>query len=440
MFLVFIYIVLPIITIGIHYVSIINFYPAEIVPDIIRSIIPGVFLFYWFMNQFITASRMKLIERSVGYATLMKVHGSSTFGILLLIIVHGASHGLGSPTALSGFLAALIFAFLFIVTICFWIDTPVARLPGIRTLKAILDKRIDYTFYRRLHNLNAVAAVLVAIHVMRTTMFKDSIYTATIMMLYFLLTFGSYIHHKFIKPILLRKHTFTLEDVTIENDEIVTLQFTQNSGKPFTYTEGQFGFFTFIDGNLKGEEHPFSFSSTNSDATISITIQNEGDFTEKLRSQLETGNRLVLDGPFGHFTIEHLQKNAKKAPKGNVTFIAGGIGITPFISMMKYMQHEKQQTSKTIANVDFNWLYHRSPEDNFYRSIIDLAKSVTDKVQSFSRTLGKTFSKDTITQQEYYKERHYYICASKPTTQFVISELRSLGISKNHIHYELFSW
>lgn len=427
-----IYIILPILTIVLHYVSIVNFYPPEMIGGIILGVIPGVFLFFWFMNQFITGSRIKFIERSLGFATVMQIHGVSTLGIALLLTVHGLLHGLGSITALIGFTVAMIFSFIVIVTVCFWLDTPLGRLPVIRTIKKFLDRHFDYRHYRILHNLNAVSAILVFIHISRTNLVEDSVYSATILRVYFALTFLPYLYHKAIKPILLRRKTFELREIIQENDKVTTLVFLQKKGKPFSYIEGQFGFFTFISGSLKGDEHPFSFSSTRNDDFISITIQNEGDFTQRLRSELKTGDLSVLEGPFGHFNIKALEQG--DSPSKELTFIAGGIGITPFISMMQFLKDKK-----ISYDLDFNWLY-TSRSDAFFDRVLKIASTLTKKIHIFSRTRNQTFTQECISKQSSYKTRHYYICASKKLTRYLVSLLHSLGIPRKQIHYELFSW
>ncbi len=427
------YIALPVLTLVVHYISLLSVYPSELIPEIIVNSSAGVVLFFWFMNQFITGSRVKFMERSLGFSLMMKVHYVSTFGIVLLTLVHGFLRGLGSLTALYGFIATMIFAFVLIITVCFWIDTGISRLPGIRSMKRILDKYLDYRHYRVLHNLNALAAVFVFVHIVNTSLFEDSVFTATILVAYFFLTFGSYLYHKLFKRMVLRRREFELSKIIVENDRITTLVFRQKKGKRFRYIEGQFGFFTFLTGVLKKEEHPFSFSSKTSDDFVSITIQNDGDYTGRVRNELKVGDIAVLDGPYGHFNARLLE-NKKEDEARQISFIAGGIGITPFLSMMLYLK-EKNKSN----DLEFNWLYH-SINDGFYQKVTGIASSITSKIHTFSRSHGKNFTKEEVMKQESYLKRHYFICASKNLTMKLISILRLLKIPKKQIHYELFSW
>jgi predicted ferric reductase len=58
-----------------------------------------------------------------------------------------------------------------------------------------------------------------------------------------------------------------------------------------------------------------------------MTIRNLGDFTSAIHELLPAGQRVYLDGPYGAFTIGN--------PADMHVLIAGGIGITPMMSMIR---------------------------------------------------------------------------------------------------------
>jgi predicted ferric reductase len=75
-------------------------------------------------------------------------------------------------------------------------------------------------------------------------------------------------------------------------------------------------------------EHPFSFSSSVFELPeVGFTIRERGDFTAGI-GNLEPGTKMYLDGPYGHFTYT-------RHPSSGYVFIAGGIGITPVMSMLR---------------------------------------------------------------------------------------------------------
>lgn len=85
---------------------------------------------------------------------------------------------------------------------------------------------------------------------------------------------------------------------------------------------GQFGILRFTGSN-KPEPHPFSFSKIGPDGQLRVTIKALGDFTTTLGPSLAVGQSLQIQGPFGRF---------KLSGKGPEVWIAGGIGITPFLA------------------------------------------------------------------------------------------------------------
>jgi predicted ferric reductase len=111
------------------------------------------------------------------------------------------------------------------------------------------------------------------------------------------------------------------------------------------YLPGQFSFVSFRAGSLPAEEHHFTLSSTPTRPDRSIfTIQCCGDFTSRI-GRLRPGDTAILDGPYGLFS--HCAYT--DAPSREIIMIAGGIGITPMLSMLRYMADvEYRRTVKLI--------------------------------------------------------------------------------------------
>ncbi len=91
---------------------------------------------------------------------------------------------------------------------------------------------------------------------------------------------------------------------------------------------GQFAFFGVLPlagRDVMSELHPFSLSQISNQRTVRISAKAVGDYTEWLRT-VEVGQRVVLYGPHGTF--------ADRERQGAQIWLAGGIGITPFLSML----------------------------------------------------------------------------------------------------------
>ncbi|MDJ0626801.1 MAG: ferric reductase-like transmembrane domain-containing protein [Rhodobacter sp.] len=85
---------------------------------------------------------------------------------------------------------------------------------------------------------------------------------------------------------------------------------------------GQFGILRFA-GAGKDEPHPFSFSGIGPNGTLRVTVKALGDFTASLAKTLDVGQEVRVQGPFGRF---------RPSGNGRQVWIAGGIGITPFLA------------------------------------------------------------------------------------------------------------
>lgn len=98
---------------------------------------------------------------------------------------------------------------------------------------------------------------------------------------------------------------------------------------PFVVTAGQFVFFgiTKSGAGLPTELHPFSVSHIIDTQTIRISVKAIGDYTAQL-PQLQVDDQIVVYGPHGMF-------GQQGSPGGVHIWVAGGIGITPFLSLLQ---------------------------------------------------------------------------------------------------------
>jgi len=110
---------------------------------------------------------------------------------------------------------------------------------------------------------------------------------------------------------------------------IYTLEF-KSLGRPYKYHPGQFLHLA-LDKDYDGigqwpDSRCFSMQSNPNEETIRITYAVKGTFTTQMEKNLKIGSKVWLKLPYGDlFTQPHNKKNC--------VFIAGGTGITPFLSL-----------------------------------------------------------------------------------------------------------
>jgi predicted ferric reductase len=145
-----------------------------------------------------------------------------------------------------------------------------------------------------------------------------------------------------VKPALLKKKPYSVVNVTKTGQDTYAVEVTPRTGKVFQYIPGQFAFVSFRSENISSEEHPFTISSTPSrSGSLQFLIRCSGDWTARA-GLLAPGDTAYIDGAYGHFS--HLFRNNFE----EYIMIAGGIGITPMLSMLRYMADNDETRRVTL--------------------------------------------------------------------------------------------
>lgn len=98
---------------------------------------------------------------------------------------------------------------------------------------------------------------------------------------------------------------------------------------------GQFAFATF---DAREGAHPFTIASADrGDGSIDFQIKALGDYTRGLAGRLRSGQAVKIEGPYGRFHIARIDTRARQI------WIAGGIGITPFLAWLASLQQHPAQ-------------------------------------------------------------------------------------------------
>ncbi|MDP3434384.1 MAG: FAD-dependent oxidoreductase, partial [Bacteroidota bacterium] len=141
---------------------------------------------------------------------------------------------------------------------------------------------------------------------------------------------------------------------------IYTLEF-QSLGTKFKFLPGQFLHIALdeeYDGSSQWpDSRCFSMQSNPNEETIRITYAVKGEFTKQMEEQLSVGSEVWLKLPYGD-----LFKQAHN--KTNTVFIAGGTGITPFLSLFTHESFKEYVKPKI-------YLGFRSKEFNIYNEELE---------------------------------------------------------------------
>lgn len=407
------------------------------------SMVTGVFAYVWLVNQFILSARPKFIERYFGMDRLYRFHNKMAVVSFFLALAHSQikERVFGLEILLSE-IALILFGAIIVFSLLFLGDSFLRKWQPVRALRKFSAEklRLKFKVVRFFHNFTLVAAGLLAFHVNQSSAARASLPVRIFYTGYFALAIGFYVYHKFIKPMLLRQNAFEVIDNVKEAPDVQTLKLGAANGEVFGYKPGQFVFVTILDKEIGIEEHPFSLSSAPGNRDfITLTIKGLGDFTSRIR-EVKTGTRVLVDGPYGYFSMLNHDAEA------DLVFIAGGIGITPILSMLMYLKENQpdrnvlllwgaQQPVDLVRLDEVEALQKEMP--NF--EIVPFVERGDDwKGQKGFITreylTGKLFSNGSPE-----KQRDFYVCGPPIMMEIMIGHLKSLGVEGGHIHFERFA-
>lgn len=190
--------------------------------------------------------------------------------------------------------------------------------------------KIPYNIWLFTHRFLGYAFFLAGLHVV---ILSSNASSSAPLKIYLLVMSGlgiiAFIYRSVVGKILIRKYAYQVAEVSVAGGGVVHL-LMRPVGLPMSYKPGQFVFIRFLDAGPMGinqEWHPFSISSSPKDQYLRLSIKGLGDYTNKLTA-LKPGAMAEIEGAYGKFTFTNYKNK-------NQIWIAGGIGITPFLSMAK---------------------------------------------------------------------------------------------------------
>lgn len=288
----------------------------------------------------------------------------------------------------------------------------------------VLYTKPKYQLAKLLHSLMGVVFGIALIHVM---LVKSDVSTNHILRIYILgiglIAFINAGARSYLKIAFNTRYKYQIQ--SIKPLTATTYKLVLSSAEAIiNYKPGQFAFMSVISPKISAESHPFSFVSQPSDDTITFVIKDLGDYTKQL-SQIAEGTTVYLEGPFGEFGNERKNKHQ--------IWIAGGIGVTPFISLAKVALQNPQSDIELYYTI-------RNQHEVIYG---DFLQNITTNKSNFklnyiySETQPRLTAKQ-IQQQSELTDTDFYICAPGAMIASLRQQLINLGVKPNLIHSEEF--
>lgn len=199
-------------------------------------------------------------------------------------------------------------------------------------------------------------------------------------------------------------------------------------GDKLNFTPGQFAFIE-IQGKGWNEPHPFTISSASGDNKLRFTLKVLGDWTRKIREALKAGGEVIVRGPYGRFD---------SAQAGNKqVWLAGGIGITPFLSKLRSIKKSDPREITLLYGV------REQKEALFLEELKKLCKALPNtKIVLLESNKGQFVKVDVMKNKLKLPLDSYdfFLCGPKPMLNGIIKDLKIEGISRDKIYSEAFEF
>ncbi|MBC7958567.1 MAG: FAD-dependent oxidoreductase [Vallitaleaceae bacterium] len=226
---------------------------------------------------------------------------------------------------------------------------------------------------------------------------------------------------KEIKAVLTPKE-IVFKEMKKEDTDIYTFVF--EPVRPLEWREGKHAMFFITHKKIDKAMRLFSIMSCPSEKKLIITTkigENPSDYKKALL-ELSPGMKMTLRGPMGPFTLQQDR---------NYCFIAGGIGITPFRSIMKEIELSKQKLSKSIK------LFYINSSGSFLFGE-ELKAMDNDKIATEFFTDKQVLANSIKQIASQGDNTVYFIAGTKQMTTSIKQMLIELGVNKKNIKSDIF--
>ncbi len=233
----------------------------------------------------------------------------------------------------------------------------------------------------------------------------------------------AYVNTTVLGNLVAEKHEYVVEKVETPYEGLVSIE-QRPAGDKMAYEPGQFVFPRFHQDGLE-ETHPFSVTSKSSDDELSLLVRPLGDFTARLRG-LEEGTKVTIEGPYGGF-------NYRKGGKKQI-WIAGGIGITPFIGMARAFEDDPSHPS-----IDMYYSYRREGDEYLCHLMRDMLLAYEScSFHEFNTSKTGRITVEEVSETSDLKDVDVYLCSPKEMLEDLRRQFTRYGVKAENIHIERF--
>ena len=220
----------------------------------------------------------------------------------------------------------------------------------------------------------------------------------------------------------------TFDHATDDTPTISTFYF--KSEQPVSFTAGQFVEVTIPHdkADSRGPKRWFTLSSSPTDDKISITTkftaENGSTFKQALRS-LQPGDSVTISDPMGDFVLPKLVQTP-------LIFVAGGIGVTPFLSIFQWLKATNEERP-------IKFLQAVSNEDEIgFQDVFEAAKQhativVSQPSAAWGGERGRLSAEMILGLEQPTDDTLVYISGPETLVETLTHDLLKSGLKKHQV-------
>ncbi|WP_440412413.1 ferredoxin reductase family protein [Neorhizobium petrolearium] len=382
----------------------------------------GVIAFCLMAVNLFLAARPRGLERLIGgLDRIYFAHKWIGISVFLLILPHKyvgmRLDGLTAGNELAK-LSVDVASYTFPVLATLLVISALKRLPR-------LPFEIPYQFWRVSHRLLGVAFMAIAFH----QFFVKVPFSANAMISSYLtlMAFIGVVSFVFTQVLAwLRRRRY--EVVSVEKLPRATVIGLRPVGRGIRVRPGGFAFLSIHRGGLR-EPHPFTVSAIGEDGSLQFSIGPAGDFTRRLRDTVAVGDRATVEGGYGCFDLNRFGERQ--------VWLAGGIGITPFLAWAESLGDGNGKSIALIHCVP-------TPEDAVGQERL---QAISERAEGFTYHVHASKRDGRMNAEALLKAVPFPIrgsdvcfCGPAPLRQAITRDLRRLGEQPQGIHFEKFEF
>jgi predicted ferric reductase len=228
---------------------------------------------------------------------------------------------------------------------------------------------------------------------------------------------------------------YVVEQLVAERGGATTLVLRADGHAGRRFRPGQFAWLKLADAPYALAEHPFSYASSAARPDRpEFTIKAYDGFTRRVPQSLRPGTRVLLDGPHGSYR--------SRAHADRFVLIAGGIGITPIISLLRSAADAGDHRPHVLVYGSVRWEHvtFREQLERLQRTLdLRVVHVLTEPPGGWTGETG--FIDHALLARHLpgqLRRAEIFLCGPPPMLTATLTALHQLGVAPEHVHAEQF--